>query len=132
MYMWAMTVLREPRMSPEELRDLDRRTDVAGKRYGWADLTGEPSTRGEHEVTRNLAYLMMHRELSFKGATFEYLASLEKGCRKVALDSELDSAAADFLSTTDACGGVPTVIGISTFDVDDHSRPGVRSTTSRG
>jgi hypothetical protein len=95
---WAANVFREPTLSLEELSALDRRTDAACERYGWPDLGKEYDAVGEHEQTRNIAYLMLKREMPFRAAAFEYLAALEKGSRQLASDTELDSAAASLLS----------------------------------
>jgi hypothetical protein len=95
---WVANVFRETKLSPEELSELDRRTDAACERYGWPDLGKQYDSVGEHEQTRNIAYIMLNREMTFRGAAFEYLAALEKGSRKLASDSELDSAAASLLS----------------------------------
>jgi hypothetical protein len=94
---WVAEVLRERRLSPEELAELDRRTNAACKKYGWPDLGKQYDAAGEQEQTRNIAYLMLNREMPFRGAAFEYLAALEKGSRKLASDTELDSAAASLL-----------------------------------
>jgi hypothetical protein len=91
---WVVEVFRERRLSPEELGELDRRTNAACERYGWPDL----GKQYDAEQTRNIAYLMLNREMPFRAAAFEYLAALEKGFRKLASDAELDSAAASLLN----------------------------------
>jgi hypothetical protein len=98
MQAWAAKVFHERQLSPEELAELDRRTNAACEKYGWPDLGKQYDALGEHEQTRNIAYLMLHREMTFRGAAFEYLAALEKGSRQLAADAELDSSAANLLS----------------------------------
>jgi hypothetical protein len=99
---WAANVFREPTLSAEELSELDRRTDAACEKYGWPDLGKEYDAVGEHEQIRNIAYMMLKQEMPFRAAAFEYLAALEKGCRRLASDSELNSAAASLLSAITA------------------------------
>lgn len=95
---WVMRMFHEQPLSSEELAELNRRTNVACERYGWPDLGKQYDELGEHEQTRNIAYLMLHREMPFRGAAFEYLAALERGSRTLAPDAELDSAAASLFS----------------------------------
>ncbi len=95
---WASIVLRELPLSEEEVKELDLRTEAACERYGWPELGEYYTAEGEHEMVRNIAYLMLRRELSFRAAAFEYLSSMEKGCRKVAVDAELDSTEANLIS----------------------------------
>ena len=95
---WVANVFREPTLSPEELSELDRRTDAACEKYGWPNLGKEYDAVGEQEQTRNIAYIMLNREMTFRAAAFEYLAALEKGSRQLGSDAELDSAAASLLS----------------------------------
>jgi hypothetical protein len=95
---WVETVFRERRLSPEELAELGRRTDAACEKYGWPDLGKQYDVVGEQEQTRNIAYIMLNREMPFRAAAFEYLAALEKGSRKLAADAELDSAASSLLT----------------------------------
>ena len=65
----------------------------------WQSYAGKQyDALGEHEQTRNIAYLMLHGEMPFRGAAFEYLASLERGSRKLAAEAELDSAANSLLT----------------------------------
>ena len=97
-HVWASIVLRELPLSEEEVKELDLRTEAACERYGWPELGEHFTAEGEREMVRNIAYLMLRRELSFRAAAFEYLSSMEKGCRKVAVDAELDSTEADLIS----------------------------------
>ncbi len=96
---WAFAALREGVLSKEEFKELDRRTDAACERYGWPDLGKEYDAQGEHEQTRNIAYLMLRRKMSFRAAVYEYLSALERGSRQLAAAAELDSAATDLLNT---------------------------------
>jgi hypothetical protein len=98
MQSWVARVFHERPLSLEELAELRRRTDAACERYGWPHLGKQYDALGEHEQTRNIAYLMLHGEMPFRGAAFEYLAALENGSRKLASDSELDSAANSLLT----------------------------------
>ena len=92
---WTVTVLRQPLLSMEEVSELDRRSDAAAEKYGWHDLGEDGNPRGANEIARNIAYLMLRRGLSFKAAAYEYVASMERGCRKVADSHELDLAASE-------------------------------------
>jgi hypothetical protein len=98
MQSWVTRVFHERPLSLEELAELRGRTDAACERYGWPDLGKQYDALGEHEQTRNIAYLMLHGEMPFRGAAFEYLAALENGSRKLAADAELDSAATSLLT----------------------------------
>jgi hypothetical protein len=113
---WVAEVFRERRFSPEELAELDRRTNAACERYGWPDLGKQFDAAGEQEQTRNIAYLILNREMPFRAAAFEYLAALEKGCRRLASDSELDSAAASLLSAITADGESAAISHAGTTD----------------
>lgn len=81
---WVANVFCEPTLSPEELSELDRRTDAACEKYGSPNLEKQYDSVGEHEQTRNIAYIMLNREMTFRAAAFEYLAALEKGSRQLA------------------------------------------------
>jgi hypothetical protein len=98
MQSWMTRVFHERPLSLEELAELRRRTDAACETYGWPDLGKQYDALGEHEQTRNIAYLILLREMPFRGAAFEYLAALENGSRKLASDAELDSAATSLLT----------------------------------
>jgi hypothetical protein len=98
MQSWVTRVFHERPLSSEELAELNRRTGAACERYSWPDLGKQYDELGEHEQTRNIAYLMLRREMSFRGAAFEYVAALERGSRTLAADAELDSAAASLLT----------------------------------
>jgi hypothetical protein len=110
---WVVNVFREPTLSPEELSELDRRTDAACETYGWPDLGKQYDAVGEQEQTRNIAYIMLNREMPFRAAAFEYLAALEKGSRQLASDTELESAAASLLGiiTADRDSAAITHVG---------------------
>jgi hypothetical protein len=99
---WVAEVFCERRLSPEELAELNRRTNAACERHGWPDLGKQYDAAGEQEQTRNIAYLMLKREMPFRAAAFEYLEALEKGSRKLASDTELDSASASLLDGIEA------------------------------
>jgi hypothetical protein len=92
---WTVTALRQPLLSMEEVSELDRRSDGAAKKHGWPDLGEDDNPRGANEIARNIAYFMLRRGLSFKAAAYEYVASMERGCRKVADSHELDLAAGE-------------------------------------
>jgi hypothetical protein len=114
MQSWAEEVFRERRLSPEELAELHRRTDAASEKNGWPDLGKQYDELGQHEQTRNIAYLILKREMPFRVAAFEYLAALEKGSRKLAPDSELDSAAASLRNAMAAARGSAAIIHAGT------------------
>ena len=99
MGLWACTALSQGWLSEQDFQELDRRTDAACERYGWPDLGKHYDAQGQHEQTRNIAYLMLRRKLSFRAASFEYLSALEKGSRRIADEANLNSAAADLRST---------------------------------
>jgi hypothetical protein len=100
---WASTVLRELPLSLKEVNELDDRTNAACEKYGWHELGRHATAQGEDEMGQNMAYLMLRHELSFRAAAYEYLGAIEKGCRKVAVDAELESTAADLIRAIDSC-----------------------------
>jgi hypothetical protein len=113
---WAVRLFRQPRLSPAELAELERRTNAACELFGWPDLGKQYDAIGEHEQTRNIAYFMLNREMPFRAAAFEYVAALEKGSRKIAPDTELDSAAASLLDAI-----------VSQWHIGHWEKHGVRS-----
>ena len=117
MQSWMTRVFRERPLSLEELAELRRRTDAACETYGWPDLGKQYDALGEHEQTRNIAYLILLREMPFRGAAFEYLAALENGSRKLASDAELDSAATSLLTAMAEMDAAAADLAESTYGV---------------
>jgi len=117
MQSWVTRVFHERPLSLEELAELRRRTDAACERYGWPDLGKQYDALGEHEQTRNIAYLILLREMPFRGAAFEYLAALENGSRKLASDAELDSAATSLLTAMAEMDAAAADLAESTYGV---------------
>jgi hypothetical protein len=50
---------------------------------------------GERDQCRNIAFLMLRKEMTFRLAAFEYTAALESGTRILASDDVLEGAYAD-------------------------------------
>ena len=92
---WAAAKGGEAVLSGEELAVLHRRTDAACDRFGWLDIGKKFDQRGERDQCRNLAFLMLRKEMTFGLAAFEYTAALESGTRILASDDVLEGAYTD-------------------------------------
>jgi hypothetical protein len=58
-----------------------------------------PVTQSVVDQRRNLAFLMLRKEMTFRLAAFEYTAALERGTRILASDDVLEGAYADMTFT---------------------------------
>jgi tetratricopeptide (TPR) repeat protein len=92
---WAVVTNGEAALTGEEIAYIDRRTDASCDRFGWPDLGKKFDQSGDRELCRNLAFLMLRKEMSFRSASFEYTAALERGSRRLAPDDVLDDAYTD-------------------------------------
>ena len=100
---WAVIHCAESALTYEELDNLDRRTDASCDRFGWPELGKAFDQSGNREQCRNLAFLMLRKEMSFRAASFEYAAALERGSRTLAPDDEASNCRAGGMGQNRTC-----------------------------